>query len=334
MRSRPWSGMLTVLLLGGASLLVVHLYILFFVPSRINEGPGIVEVPYGASIQETAEILHKNGWVPSASGFVLLARLTDSRGTLKAGEYMFSSSISSWQILKILRKGSVVLHRVTVPEGLRGIDVAGIVSEKLSLSRDRFAELLTDPELIRSLSLEVPSLEGYLLPETYSFPKNATEEQVIRKMAAEMFAFFDSEKMRQAEFLGMDLHQILTLASIIEKEMGVENEGPLISSVYHNRLEKRMRLQSDPTVIYGIRDFDGDLRWKDLKQDTPYNTYLRAGLPPTPIANPGRTSILAALYPSESKYLYFVSRNNRTHAFSQTLAEHNRQVNRYQKGRR
>ncbi len=331
MRFSPFTGAGTIVLLGISALLTVHLYVLLFTPYVMEGASQTVEIPSGATIKETANILHEKRRIPSVQAFIFLARLTGSQGPVHAGEYKVPDASSVWQILNLLRHGSVVLHRVTIPEGLRGVDVAGIVAEKLSLSRDRFEALLTDPVLIHSLGLDAPSIEGYLLPETYAFPKNMTEEKVIRKMVEGMLAFFDKEKMAQAESFGMSLHQVLTLASIIEKEAGVEEEGPLISSVFHNRLKKRMRLQSDPTVIYGIKNFDGNLQDSELKTDGPYNTYLRMGLPPTPISNPGKPSILAALYPAETHYLYFVSRNDRTHVFSTTLQEHNMAVNRYQR---
>jgi len=333
MRPRAWTGAAALLVLGVVSLLFFQFYLFYFTPYQKQQDLGIVDVPFGATVQETAEILSQQGWIPWVPGFVVLVRLTESSGPIRAGEYRLTADMSPWEVLDHLRNGSVVLHKVTVPEGLRGTDVAGIVMEKLSLSRARFMELFTDSELIHSLGLSTTSLEGYLLPETYAFPKNVTEEQVIRKMVQELLNFFDEEKRRRAQDLGMTLHQILTLASIIEKEVGVESESPRISSVYHNRMRKKMLLQSDPTVIYGIEDFDGNLRWKDLKEDTPYNTYLRPGLPPTPIANPGKASILAALSPEETDYLYFVSRNDRTHIFSRNLADHNRAVDRYQKRR-
>ncbi len=318
-------------LLGISVLLAVHLYMLVFAPYPAGGASGTVEITSGASIKETGQILHEQGRIPSVPAFILLAGLTVSHGPVHAGEYRIPDPSSAWQILNLLRHGSVVLHRVTIPEGLRGSDVAAIVSEKLSLSRDRFEALLTDPVMIRSLGLDAPSLEGYLLPETYAFPKKMAEDKVIRKMVEGMMAFFDRKKMNRAESLGMTLQQVLTLASIVEKEAGTEEEGPLVSSVFHNRLKKQMRLQSDPTVIYGIKNFDGNLQQSELKTDGPYNTYLRLGLPPTPIANPGKPSILAALYPAETSYLYFVSRNDRTHAFSRTLQEHNKAVNRYQR---
>lgn len=330
MRLKPSSGLLAVLFLAAAAFFS---YRLFFVPFQNRETSQIVEVPFGASTQEAAKMLHEKGWIPWAPGWVVLSRLTGARGQVRAGEYLLQSGMSPWQILELLRRGKVVLHRVTIPEGLRAEDAAHIAAEQLSLSGDRFLALVTDREFVRSLGLDVPSLEGYLLPETYSFPKGVTEEKVVQKMVEEMLSFFNEERRSRAASLGMSLHQVLTLASVIEKEVRVESEGPLISSVYHNRLRKKMRLQSDPTVIYGIANFDGNLRRRDLRKDTPYNTYLRSGLPPTPIANPGKASILAALYPEETGYLYFVSRNDGTHAFSETLAAHNREVDRYQRRR-
>jgi len=319
--------------LGMAVLLIVHLYGLLFIPYLTEIASETVEIPSGSSVKQTALILREKGRIPSVPAFILLTGLTRSQGPVHAGEYKIPEPSSAWQILNILRHGSQVLHLVTIPEGMRSADVAGIMAEKLSLSKARFLALLTDPVMIRSLGLDTPSLEGYLMPETYAFPKNMTEEKVIRKMVDGMLAFFDQEKMKRAESLGMSLHQVLILASIIEKEAGSEEECPLISSVFHNRLKKHMLLQSDPTVIYGIKNFDGNLQESELKTDGPYNTYLRQGLPPTPIANPGKSSILAALYPAETSYLYFVSRNDRTHAFSRTLHEHNMAVNRYQRKR-
>lgn len=294
----------------------------------------IVEIPRGTSVDGAARILFDAGLIPSVAGFKVLVRFTDSEGVIRAGEYRISPTLSSRDILTLLRKGDVVLHRVTIPEGLRREEVAAVVARALGLSSERMVALMSDPEFILSLGVTAPTLEGYLLPETYSFPRKVTEVDVIRKAVHDMLAFVDDEKRKKAEALGMTLHDLLTLASIIEKEMGDVTEAPLIASVYHNRLKKEMLLQSDPTVIYGIEDFDGDIRWKDLRTDTPYNTYMRKGLPPTPIANPGRQAILAALDPAETNYLYFVSRNNGTHVFSETLAEHNRAVNRFQKRRK
>jgi len=320
--------------LSGITLSAVYFYSLLYVPQQESAKPVIVEIPFGMSVQAAALRLRDLGLIHSAVAFRVLTRLTASEGMIRAGEYPLSAEMSPREILRQLRRGAVILHRVTIPEGLRGEDVARIVAAKFPLSRKRLVALQSDPKFIASLGVQAPTLEGYLLPETYSFPKNVTEKEVLRKMVSDMQAFFDAKKRQRAEQLGLSFHQVLTLASIIEKEAAREDEKPRIASVYYNRLKKGMRLQSDPTVIYGIKNFDGNLRRRDLKADTPYNTYTRYGLPPTPIANPGKSSIMAVLYPEVSPYLYFVSRNDGTHAFSVTLAEHNRAVNRYQRRRR
>ena len=327
---------LSVFLFAGAGLSAAGYQVIrLYRPLQAAVAPDrIVEIPRGTSVSGAARILYDRGLIPSVLGFKLLARFTQSEGVIRAGEYGISPGLTSREILTLLRKGDVILHRVTIPEGLRGEEVAVLAAQTLGLSAERMAALIKDPEFIRSLGVTAPTLEGYLLPETYSFPRKVTEEQVIGKAVHDMLAFIDEEKRKEAEALGLSLHGLLTLASIIEKEMGDATEAPVIASVYHNRLKKGMLLQSDPTVIYGIKDFDGDIRWKDLRTDTPYNTYVRKGLPPTPIANPGRQAILGALHPAETNYLFFVSRNNGTHVFSETLAEHNRSVDRFQKKRK
>ncbi len=333
MRTSSYFALIALIVLGGAVLMAIRLHSLFHLPVRPGSPPEIVDILPGTSVGGVAEILHTRNLIASPRAFKLLVRLTASEGDIRAGEYEISAAQSSRQILAHLRKGETVLHWVTVPEGLRIEEVAAIVAESLVLSQERFTALTSDGEFIASLGVDAPHLEGYLLPETYAFSKGVMEEQVIRKMVREMLALFDEAKRARMKTLGLNLHQLLTLASIIEKEAGVASEAPLIASVYHNRLQKKMRLQSDPTVIYGIEDFDGNLRRRDLIRDGPYNTYRRAGLPPTPIANPGRSSIEAALNPAATSYLYFVSRNDRTHVFSETLAEHNRAVDRYQRRR-
>ena len=177
-------------------------------------------------------------------------------------------------------------------------------------------------------------MEGYLYPETYYFSKGEGERKIIQTMISTFNQFYTLDMEEKARVLSMTRREIVTLASIIEKETSVGNERPLISAVFHNRLKRRIRLQSDPTVIYGLPDFDGNLTRKDLRVHSPYNTYWVKGLPPGPIANPGNESLIAVLNPAPVDYLYFVSKNNGTHYFSKTLSEHNGAVQRYQKNRR
>lgn len=206
----------------------------------------------------------------------------------------------------------------------QALERAGLVSA------EAFLQAASDPGLIESLGIEGYPFEGYLFPETYNFPKGVTAEQIIKKMVDHFRSVFTPAWTERAHAMGFTIHQVVTLASIVEKETSKPEERPLIASVFLNRLKRRMRLESDPTVIYGIKDFDGNLTRKDLRTMSPYNTYRIKGLPPGPIANPGRASIEAVLYPSEEPYLYFVSKNDGSHHFSPTLREHNRMVRRYQ----
>lgn len=195
----------------------------------------------------------------------------------------------------------------------------------------KFIQQTRDRSLIDSLDIPGENLEGYLFPETYHFDKN-TDERAIVKTMVDTFKrrALKPEYLDRARELGFSFHKIITLASLIEKETGREDERELISAVFHNRLRKNMRLQCDPTVIYALKNFDGNLRKKDLGIDSPYNTYRYAGLPPGPIANPGLESIRAALYPASANYIYFVSKQNGSHEFSSALADHNRAVRKYQ----
>jgi len=190
-----------------------------------------------------------------------------------------------------------------------------------------------DRKFLDSLDIDAPSLEGYLYPDTYRLPKGIEPEEIFTIMVQRMREKFDESLRRRAEELGMTENEVLTLASIIEKEAMYEREMPLISAVYHNRLKRGMKLQADPTVLYGVRDKDRRIRYIDLKRSTPYNTYVIEGLPPGPIASPSIESIRAALYPADVDFLFFVSKNDGTHYFSRTGQEHRRAVLRYQLGR-
>ena len=201
------------------------------------------------------------------------------------------------------------------------------------MTRSAFIEAVRDPELIHSLGLEVQSLEGYLFPDTYFLTRSMSNQAVVRLLVSRLQETLTTEFRDRASAIGMSIHEVLTLASVIEKETGLSDERTLISGVFHNRLRRKIPLQSDPTVIYALEMFDGNLRKRDLTVDSPYNTYRVRGLPPGPIANPGAASIRAALFPATTSFLYFVSRNDGSHKFSSTLTEHNSAVRKYQHGR-
>jgi UPF0755 protein len=288
-------------------------------------------VPERATFRQVATQLKRHKLIANRLTFTLLAKLNSADRRIIPGEYAFHAGMRPEEILTKLLNGSVVLHQVTIPEGLMAVQIADVLEEKGLGKAQEFVKLVHDSEFIRSLEVDAASLEGYLFPDTYRFPRNLPTKEIIATMVNGLWRTFTPEMRGRAKDLNMTVHQVLTLASVIEKESSVEQEQGLVSGVFHNRLKRRIRLQSDPTVIYGLRAFDGNLKKRHLAEYSPYNTYRIVGLPPGPIASPGAGAIRAALYPVPSTYLYFVSRNNGTHEFSSTLAEHNRAVHKYQR---
>lgn len=304
-------------------------------PARPGERPIVLAIAKGQGMAEIADTLAAAGLIEKPRLFRLLSRIRDQHTRIKAGEYSLSAAMSPAEILDLLVSGKEVLYRLTIPEGSTIADIARLAEEKELCESAELLALCFDPKTARSLGIQAPSLEGFLYPDTYLFPRSPGARAVITTMAARFFQVFTPQMEEQAKNMGLSMLEAVTLASIIEKESGDHSEGPLISSVFHNRLKKRMRLQSDPTVIYGIKNFNGNLTRKDLNTPTPYNTYTIPGLPPGPIASPGEAALTAALNPAKSKYLFFVARGNGSHEFSSTLAQHNRAVRKYQlrKGR-
>jgi UPF0755 protein len=290
----------------------------------------VILIPAGQSLRTTTEALFKNGIITSPFKFNLVARFKGYDKHLKAGEYALSATMSPIQIMEKLVKGEVELYKFTVPEGLNLYQIADLVAQAGFTQNSNFIETATDADLARKNNITAETFEGYLFPETYYFPKKVSSETIVTTMVKRFWKVFDSAWKERADQLGFSIHQIVTLASIIEKETGAPFERPVISSVFHNRLKKKMRLESDPTVIYGLKNFDGNLKRTHLETPTPYNTYKIRGLPAGPIANPGAESLEAALYPADTKFIYFVSKKNKTHQFSTNLKDHNQAVRKYQ----
>jgi UPF0755 protein len=278
-----------------------------------------------------AALLERERLIKSRSAFVFLGKTHEADRKIHPGEYEFNAAMPPADILARLMAGRVVLHPVTVPEGYTLVQIADVLAQQAITNRAEFLRLARDPAFVRSLGVPAETLEGYLYPDTYRFPRPMAAKDVMRIMVDALNQVFTPEWMARTHELRMSRHEVLTLASVIEKETGVPEERPQISAVFHNRLKKKIPLQSDPTVIYGLPDFSGNLRKKDLSHPSPYNTYRWAGLPPGPIASPGAEAIRAALYPALSPYLYFVSKNDGTHQFSVTLVDHNKAVEKYQK---
>ncbi|HQY57805.1 MAG: endolytic transglycosylase MltG [Nitrospira sp.] len=291
----------------------------------------IVLIPEGSTFQQVANILKQEQLIRSRSAFLLLGKTRDIDRKIRPGEYELDASMSPQDILAKLLAGRVVLHPVTIPEGYSLTQIAEVLAAQQVTDTKDFTKLVRDRTFISSLGIEADSLEGYLFPETYSFPRQTKAKEVIKAMVDGLHRVWGAELQEQAARMKLSLHQVLTLASVIEKETGAKDERELIAAVFHNRLRKKIPLQSDPTVIYGLPAFDGNIHKRDLSVPSPYNTYRVQGLPPGPIASPGAQSLRAALFPAQASYLYFVSRNDGTHQFSSTLAEHNQAVEKYQK---
>lgn len=293
-----------------------------------------VLIPRGSSVARIGEILEEHGVVCSARLFTGSVRFHPASPTLKAGEYRFDKPLSLLEVLDILSSGRVYHHRVTILEGLSLEEIASLLDTLPWATRERIEQALRDPEPIIDLDPQAPDLEGYLFPETYHLTRDTTEEGVVAHLVRQFRRHWTPERQERARQINLTLREVVTLASLIEKETARPEERPLVSAVFHNRLARNIPLACDPTVIYAVKQvktFRGVIYRSDLQLDSPYNTYLYPGLPPGPIANPGLASLDAALYPADVDYLFFVSRNDGTHVFSTDYRDHQRFVNRYQR---
>jgi UPF0755 protein len=302
--------------------------------------PGVtLEVRPGAGGGEIARSLEAAGVVPSALLFRAYVRAAGLGGSLQAGEYRFERAASPVEVARKLARGEVLLHRVTLPEGLTVEETARVLSGAGYWEEAEVREALAHPEWIQDLDPEAPDLEGYLFPDTYAFPRGVPAGRVVRSMLERFREVCgEEERLRSAE-LGLTVRQAVTLASLVEREARLPAERPVVSSVIHNRLGRGMKLEIDPTVIYALRRAGlpaVPLKRSDLRHDDPYNTYLHPGLPPGPICSPGSAALTAALHPARTDYLYFVVDPGRegAHYFSRTHSEHLRAVRRYRQRER
>jgi len=297
-----------------------------------GDGQVTVVIPKGAGVRTIKTLLVRQGIIKDDIRFLILARVVKEGTQLKAGEFRVPQGLRPLEVLRFLAQAKPVQYRVTVPEGLTMVQIAEVFARDHWVDPQKFLKLCQNQEFIQSLGLTVNSLEGYLFPETYSLVRDQVDEKMVVTIMVNRFLEV-WEQLEKPENISLTRHQLVTLASIVEKETGSAEERPRIASVFYNRLNKGMRLQSDPTTIYGITNFNGNLTRADLQAETPYNTYVITGLPPGPICNPGRAAFEAVLHPEKTSLYYFVSKNNGSHYFSTTLKEHNRAVNTYQKSR-
>jgi UPF0755 protein len=297
------------------------------------EAETFVEIPQGAGPASIGRRLVEAGVVRSRSSFRLALWLSRAGRRLQAGEYRFDHPMSPRQVIDKIARGDVYVRAITFPEGLTVKQMAALYETRGFGSTQDFIAASRNIASISGLDPEAPDLEGYLFPDTYTLPRKATAAQLVTRMVASFEKALTPEIRQQALARGMGVRQLVTLASIVEKETGKPEERPLVAAVYSNRLRIGMPLQCDPTVIYALDrmgHYNGNLTRADLQLDSPYNTYRHAGLPPGPIASPGRASLAAAAAPADASYLYFVSRNDGSHVFASTLDEHNRNVQEFQ----
>ncbi len=300
-----------------------------------SDPPQPLIIAPGARVLDIGRQLQQLGLVRHPEVFRLLVLSRGETGRLRAGEYELTGSMSVDQIIDKLVRGDVVRHVVTFPEGTNLEDMARLAAVK-GIPQAAFLAAARDPALIRDLDPEAKDLEGYLFPDTYDIPRGPEPAAHLVARMVRRFRDVITPELASLQQGGRTLRQLVTLASIVELETARPEERPRVAAVFLNRLNKKMPLQTDPTVIYALRvagTYDGNIHKDDLDVDSPYNTYRFPGLPPGPIASPGRASLQAALHPATSRELYFVSRNDGSHQFSETLAEHERWVNLYQRHR-
>ncbi|MEK7783418.1 MAG: endolytic transglycosylase MltG [Candidatus Binatota bacterium] len=321
----------TLLFAALSTLLFAGFLLAFLFLSPLRERETVeVKVERGEPLSAIVHRLKAHGVISNEKLFSFWARLWGLDKRIHWGLYRFEMPLPPRQVLNQMLLGKGVFHRITVPEGLTVKEIADLLAKEAIADKDRFLAEAVSTELLSLVGLEGKGVEGYLFPNTYYFTPFVSERDILIAM---MEQFRETIKLRleeQTKEIGLSLHEVVTLASLIEKETGIEAERPLVSAVFHNRLKGKIPLQSDPTVIYGLKRFSGSLTRKDLQSRSPYNTYRILGLPPGPICNPGLSALKAALYPAPVPYLYFVSKNDGSHLFSVSLSEHNRAVKIYQ----
>jgi len=305
---------------------------LFYAKTPVGDGgrAATVDLPKGAGFWQIVDVLDRQGLVNNRILFYAVAMAHGARRSIKAGEYEMDAGMSPAEIIRKLIRGEIKTYRVTIPEDFTLKQIAERLAADRLVEERIFIEVATDPKFLASLKIPAASAEGYLYPETYALNRAMTTREIVRIMVNQFWKQVTPEMLERARVLQLSTQEFVTLASLIGKETGYRDEKALVSGVFHNRLKKGMRLQSDPTAIYNLRNYSSKVTRRHLDNESPYNTYKIKGLPPGPIANPGIDSLRAALYPASVNYLYFVSNNDGTHRFSTNLIAHNEAVLKYQ----
>jgi UPF0755 protein len=331
-KRNPW---LSFLLATATLIIIIHFYTALFVPPSKEKVWKEVQVTEGMSFKAISGTLQKEGVIRYRGYFEIIGRLQGISRKVRVGYYGLNTNMSMWDVLEALRKGKIIEYEVVVPEGYNLYQIGWTLSNTPLISDPQeFIKLVKDKNYVHSLGIEADTLEGYLFPDTYYLPKGIKLEDIPKKMVLRYKAVFDDSYRVRAKELGFTENQILTLASIVEKEAKVSSERKLVSAVYHNRLKKGMKLQADPTAVYGTKAWITKVTAQDLKRKSPYNTYIHKGLPPGPIANPGQGAILATLYPENVDYLFFVAQGDGSHYFSKDFGSHEKAIGRYRSNKK
>lgn len=326
------------LIIGILSFVFSFLTLAFLSPNYFEgKSPKKFVVHKGESLTKIVENLYEENVITNSLNIKIVAFFYGAETKIKAGRYSIKNGLNYFQIIDLLVKGSPNSQvLITIPEGMWQNNLADLLEEKLGISSKLFLTVSKNKAFLNSQNIMADNLEGYLLPNTYYFHENSSILDVVKKLKTEMDKIFeDEEVISQMAKLKMTKHQILTLASIIDGESNKESEFKLIAGVYYNRLKKGIRLQADPTIQYLKRNSNNrnKVLFKDLEIKSPYNTYLNAGLPPSPINNPGKSAVLAAIFPEKTNFIYFVADGTGGHKFSKSLSEHNENVRAYRKWR-
>ncbi len=323
---------LILILLALAAVAAAWVYVSLNVPYQGFPSAGVyVDIPHGASPRTIGRLLSDQGVLRNRWIFEGITRWR-SRSKLQAGEYFFNQPATALQVFETVANGRIFVHELVVPEGYSMFDIADLVAHGDFTTREDFLAAARDPSLIRDLAPNAPSLEGFLFPASYQFPRHPTGAQMVAAMVGRFRQEWST--LAQQQPAGVSPENVVDLASLVERETPKPEERPIVAGVFANRLRMNLPLQCDPTVVYSLEladKYSGTLDSGDLLFDSPYNTYRRTGLPPGPIANPGEASLRAAMAPAQTDYLYFVANTEGGHFFSKTLAEHNQNVGRYRK---
>ncbi|MFO7890058.1 MAG: endolytic transglycosylase MltG [bacterium] len=314
-----------LLFFGGFIIITFYCLVLFMPWKTSNTLQQVyVTIHRGMTPRDIASLLEDKNIIANRHFFVLGAKLLGVSRKLQAGKYSFNGSMSNYVVLKKFYEGDILTKKITIPEGLTANRIAKILNNTVGIDSSRFMDFVNNPKLCDSLGINAQSLEGYLYPNTYRFYEDISAERVITHLIHNFKNEFNDTLQHRAEEMDMKVHEVVTLASIVQGEVMVDKERPIIAALYLNRLEKGMRLQADPCIQYIIDGGPRRLLDKDLEIDSPYNTYMYSGLPPGPVNNPGIASIRAVLFPAQVNYLFMVANGDGTHTFSESLLEHNR----------